>query len=158
MQGKLLDIGALFAGVFIKNNPNHSMISFSDRAVYILLNPYDSLGTLVHLIKQSNLSGGTDFHSIFKVATGTYDRIIILSDMQGWIGADSPSKSFAEYKKAHNCDPYVYSIDLQGQGTLQLPERNVFCVAGFSDKIFDTIKMFEQDKNALINKIKTIEI
>lgn len=158
MQGKLLDIGALFAGVFTKANPNSIMMVFSDRAQYVTLNPNDSLATLVHIIKHNNLNGGTDFHSIFNNLRIKYDRIIILSDMQGWIGAQSPSKTFATYKKTYNCNPYVYSIDLQGQGTMQLPEKNVFAVAGFSDKIFDTIKMLEQDKNALINKIKTIEI
>lgn len=169
MQGKLLDIGALFAAVFIKANVNSAMMVFSDRTQYVSLNPFDSLATITYLIKQKNLNGGTDFHAIFKTLMGkatpldtdpcvAYDRIIILSDMQGWVGHTAPTKEFSAYKTAAQCNPHVYSIDLQGQGTMQLPERNVFAIAGFSDKIFDTIKMFEQDKNALINKIKSIEI
>ena len=36
--------------------------------------------------------------------------------------------------------------------------KDVYCLAGFSDKIFDIMKYYESDKNALINKINTIEL
>jgi hypothetical protein len=43
-------------------------------------------------------------------------------------------------------------------GTLQFPENNVFALAGFSDKVFDIIKLLKEDKKALINEIKAIKI
>lgn len=157
MSGKPMQIGSLFAGVFIKSNAADMMV-FSDNARYLLINRNDSLVTLVNTIKANSYYGGTNFHSIFKTANKKYDRIIILSDMQGWMGYDTPKNDFENYKKRTGASPFIYSIDLQGQGTMQLPEKDIFCLAGFSDKIFDIIKNMEQDKNALINKIKTIDI
>jgi hypothetical protein len=78
--------------------------------------------------------------------------------MQGWIGYDNPTGSFENYKKRTNCNPIVYSFDLQGYGSLQFPQRNVYCLAGFSEKIFDVMKYLESDKNALINEITKISV
>ncbi len=47
----------------------------------------------------------------------------------------------------------MYSIDLAGYGTLQVPEKDVYCLAGFSEKIFDIMKYIEEDKDALLEAI-----
>lgn len=148
-------IGALFSAIFIKSN-NADFITFADNAMYRNLNPMDSTITLVNQMKFA--SGGTNFHSIFQTANKKYDRIIILSDMQGWIGSYVPTKAFNDYKTSTNCNPIIYSFDLSGYGTMQFPQQNVFCIAGYSDKTLDIMKMLEQDKNALINEIKKIEL
>lgn len=155
MDGKPAEIGALFSSVLIKAN-NADFIIFSDHAKYVNINPMDSIITIASSIKFA--SGGTDFHSIFKTANKKYDRIIILSDMQGWIGRHSPKETFTQYKKATGADPFIYSFDLQGYGSMQFPERNVFCLTGFSDKIFSIMELLEEDKNALMNKIKEVEL
>jgi 60 kDa SS-A/Ro ribonucleoprotein len=59
------------------------------------------------------VSGGTNFHAIFETANRAYDRIIILSDMQGWVNYNTPTRSFAEYKRRVGANPRVYSFDLQ---------------------------------------------
>jgi hypothetical protein len=41
---------------------------------------------------------------------------------------------------------------------MQFPEQNVFAIAGFSEKIFDIMKLMEVDKKALINTIKQVEL
>ena len=41
---------------------------------------------------------------------------------------------------------------------MQFPEQSVYCLAGFSEKIFDIMKLLETDKHALINKINSIKI
>lgn len=76
--------------------------------------------------------------------------------MQGWIGRYAPSQEFNDYKARTGSDPIVYSFDLQGYGTLQFPERNVYCLAGFSEKIFDIMKYLGQDKKALVNEIEKV--
>jgi len=157
MIGKPLDTGALFAAVLLKKNINSDLLIFHDDAVYLHLNRNDSVTTLTRLIKD-RYCGGTDFNTIFKTADKPYKRIIILSDMQGWIGYYSPKESFKQYKRKFDCDPIVYSFDLQGYGTLQFPERNVYCLAGFSEKIFDIMSLLEQDKSALINEINKVLI
>ena len=74
--------------------------------------------------------------------------------MQGWVGYHSPAAEFTAYKKRHDCNPYIYSFDLAGHGSMQFPENKVCALAGFSDKIFDVMSLLEQDRKALINVIK----
>lgn len=154
MAGKPAIIGALFSAVLIKSN-NSDFIVFSDKAQYANVNPMDSTITIAQSLKFA--TGGTNFHSIFQTANKKYDRVIILSDMQGWIGHYAPTASYNEYKRMTGANPYIYSFDLNGYGSMQFPENNVFCIAGFSEKIFDTMALMEQDKKALINKIKEVK-
>lgn len=153
MGGKPAQIGSLFSAILVKSN-NCDFMTFDDNARYRNVNPMDSTITIANSIKFR--SGGTNFHSIFKTANKAYKRIVILSDMQGWVGFNNPSRELNEYKKQFNCNPFVYSFDLQGYGTLQFPESNVFSLAGFSDKVFDIMNLLETDKKALINEIKKI--
>ena len=95
---------------------------------------------------------------MFRNARGAYDRIILLSDMQGWVGGHAPTATFAEYKARHAADPKVYSFDLAGYGTLQFPERNVFCLAGFSDKALETLKLLDGDAGSLVQQIEAVEL
>ena len=157
MEGKPVEIGALFSVVLVKSN-NADFMYFSDDAAYVNLNPMDSVLTLTKKIQNDCESGGTNFQAIFNTANKPYNRIVILSDMMGWIGYDAPTHELAEYKKRTGANPKIYSFDLAGYGTLQLPQENIFCLAGFSEKTFDVIKMLEQDKNALIAEIERIEI
>lgn len=155
MEGKPAQIGALFAAVLIKSN-NSDFMCFSDNAKYVNVNPNDSTITIANSIKFA--SGGTNFHSIFQTANKKYDRIIILSDMQGWIGGNAPTIEYNEWKKTTNSNPFIYSFDLNSYGSMQFPEQNVFAIAGFSEKIFDVMKFMETDKKALINEIKKVEV
>lgn len=154
MSGKPAQTGSLFAAVLIKSN-NADFITFSDNASYRNVNPMDSTITIANSLRFS--SGGTNFRAIFKTANKKYDRVIILSDMQGWIGHETPTVEFNNWKKTTGSDPFVYSFDLNSYGSMQFPERNVFALAGFSEKIFDVMSLMEQDKQALINEIKKVE-
>jgi hypothetical protein len=135
---------------------NCDIMTFATDASYKSYNPMDSVITIRNNFRFTG--GGTNFKSIFTTANKKYDRIIILSDMQGWIGYTTPVKEFNEYKNKFNCDPYVYSWDLQGYSTLQFPESKVFCLAGFSEKVFDIMKLMEEDKQALYNRINSISL
>ena len=78
--------------------------------------------------------------------------------MQGWIGHNAPTDAFAAYKQRSGADSRIFSFDLAGYGTLQFPERNVFCLAGFSDKALQTMRFLEEDKSALLREIEDIEL
>lgn len=152
------EIGAIFSVALYKTN-NADMVVFATDAQYVSMNPMDSLLTLVNGIPFTG--GGTAFSPIFQRANKAYDRIIILSDMQAWKDhwmGDNPTHAFAEYKKVYNTNPHVYSFDLAGHGSLQFPENNVYALAGFSDKVFQIMGLLEQDKLALINKIKSVSL
>lgn len=154
MSGKPSQIGALFSAVLVKSN-NADFMTFDNQAKYQNLNPMDSTITIANSILFRG--GGTDFHCIFTTANKKYDRIIILSDMQGWIGYDTPTREYHEYKKKTGANPFIYSFDLNSYGSMQFPEQNVFALAGFSEKVFDIMKLLEQDKKALINEIKKVQ-
>lgn len=154
MQGKPADIGGLFAACLAKAN-NCDVITFDDRARYVNVNTMDSISSIMKSIPFTG--GGTNFNVIFQTANKKYDRIIILSDMQGWIGYHTPSSAYNSYKNIYKANPYIYSFDLAGHGTMQFPENKVFAIAGFSDKVFDLMKLLESDKKAMVNEIKSVK-
>jgi hypothetical protein len=158
MNGRPADIAKMFGAVLYKATDS-MLLTFSDDAKYITLNPNDSLLSLTQRIPF--ICGGTNFNAIFDRSTAKFDRIIILSDMQAWEqngwNSSNPKQSFANYKQRTGADPLIYSFDLNNYGSMQFPERNVFCLAGFSDKIFDIMKVLEEDKDALIHKIEAVD-
>lgn len=162
------ELGALFGVAMAKKN-DADFLYFGDTAKYAQINPLDSTSTIVQRLKSLNDGGygstsatnvghGTNFHSIFQEANQKYDRIIIFSDMQGWMGYDTPVKSLNIYKTRLGANPKIYSVDLTGNGTLQFPEKDIYCLAGFSEKMFDVMKLLESDKNALINEIEQVSL
>lgn len=157
MQGKPIEIGSLFAAVLYKSN-DADLVTFANSARYRTLNPLDTTLSIANFLKKDFIGAGTDFSSIFPILKTAYDRIIILSDMQGWVGYYAPVNAFNNYKKRTGANPYIYSFDLQGYGTAQFPENNIFCLTGFSDKIFDIMTLLETDKNALIKEIESIKL
>jgi len=157
MQGKPIEIGSLFSVILAKSN-DADFLTFDTRSRFQSLDPNTGFITCQQNIIRNAHGGGTDFRCIFNGLTKKYDRIIILSDMQGWVGGTTPRLQFEAYKKKFGANPHIYSFDLQGYGDMQFPENQVYCIAGFSDKIFDTMKVLEQDRNALIHRIETVEI
>jgi hypothetical protein len=155
MSGKPSEIASLFGAMLAKAN-NCDVMTFATSASYKSYNPMDSILTIRNGFRFSG--GGTNFKDIFLKANKKYDRVIILSDMQGWMGYTTPASEFNLYKKKFNCNPYVYSWDLNGLGTMQLPESNVFALAGFSDKVFDIMKWLETDRNQLYKMIDEVKL
>lgn len=152
---KVSNIATLFGAVLAKVN-YCDVMTFDRDARYMTYNPSDSLSTIRRSL---NFGGGaTNFHSIFQTANKKYENIVILSDMAAWVGYKTPDEAFRTYKKRYNADPYVYSFDLAGYGTLQFPENKIFQLAGFSEKVFDIMNLLKEDKNALVNKIESISI
>lgn len=157
MVGQPIEIASLLGAVLYKNN-DADLMMFDSQARYVNLDADNSLLSMGEFILKSAHGGGTDFHKILPAAKKKYDRVFILSDMQGWIGNDVPTKSLNEYKKKFNQDVRIYSFDLQGYGTTQFPDKDIMCVAGFSENVFNIIAKLENDKNALINDIEKIEL
>lgn len=150
------NIGSLFAALLIKKN-NADFIGFSDHAKYRVFNPNDSVLTIRKQMKTDRVNGGTNLGSVFQTINKKYDRIIILSDMQSWKGYGVPSV-FGKYKTNFSANPFIYSFDLSGYGSLQMPENQVFLLTGFSDKVFDVMSLLETDKQALVHEIEKIEL
>ena len=150
----IMDVSAMFAAALYKHL-DADLIRFQSSASYY--NTTTRLSTLKLAEDLVNTTyGGTNFESIFKTANKKYDRIIILSDMQSWIG--STISSFKTYKSTYQANPYLYCMDFAGYGTLQFPENKIVVLAGYSDKILDLMKINEEDKNILIQEIESIEL
>jgi hypothetical protein len=150
-------IGSLFASVVAKKN-NADLMLFNSAARYMNYSAKDPVATTTEKIRKLFQSGGTNFHAIFQVANKKYDRIIILSDMQGWMGHNAPTTTFGQYCAKYKANPKVYSFDLQGHGTVQFPQEHIYCLAGFSEKTLDLMKVLEEDPGALLKQIQAIEL
>lgn len=157
----LVEIAALF-GVVLAKASNADVIVFDTSAKY--LSVPKSRSTLDQVRSIAAPGGGTNFESIFELAgTKKYDRIFILSDMQAWMQggySHHPRGAFDAYKTRSGANPYLYSFDLHGHGTMQVPENDgkVICLAGWSEKIFDILDVTEQDREALIHTIEEYPI
>lgn len=114
--------------------------------------------TIAQRIEAKAEWSGTNFHAVFQRANQAYDRIVILSDMQAWVGHHTPKAQFDQYVKKVGKRPCIYSFDLAGYGTLQFPEREVYTLAGFSDKTMETMRFLEEDKTALLREIERIDL
>ena len=158
---KHADIAFLMAAAFAKKQDGDFMI-FASQSGYESIVGTAALKFAVDSIKlQGRFGHGTNFQSIFEGAEAPYDRIVIFSDMQAWqtnhsyYGATSiPTQALAAYRQRHKVNSHVFSVDMAGYGTLQFPENRVYAMAGFSEKIFDVMALFEQDREALISTIK----
>jgi hypothetical protein len=155
MMGRPQAIGSLFAAVLVKASGADLMV-FSDDAHYVSLNRRDSTLTAAKSIPFAR--AGTNFNAIFESANRTYDRIVILSDMQGWIGGGAPVKSFAAYQSRYHAAPRVFSFDLKGYGTLQFPQERVYCLAGWSDRVFDIMRKLDRDPEALVREVESVPL
>jgi 60 kDa SS-A/Ro ribonucleoprotein len=136
MSGRPIEIASLFAAVLYKTLDSHLVI-FDPSAQHVTLDPNTPVMSLRNQLLNCVQGGGTDFNLIFSSTIQKFDRIISLSDMQAWIGWNTPIGAFNDYKARTGADPKIYSFDLQGYGTMQFPHKNVYALARFSDKIFN---------------------
>jgi len=155
MAGRPQTIGSLFAATMVKAMGADLML-FSDDARYISLNRRDT--TLTAAAGIPFASGGTNFNAIFQRANCAYDRIVVLSDMQGWVGEGAPVAAFAAYQKKYDVAPRIYSFDLKGYGTLQFPEERVYCMAGWSDRVFEFMEKLDRDPEAMVHEVEAISL
>lgn len=150
-----LRIGSLFASALYKQL-NADIIHFSHNAEYLNPTTRQSVLQMANWIEDKAYAGGTNFSAIFDKADKAYDRIIILSDMQSWIG--NTEQAFKSYSKKYNVNPSLYCFDLQGYGDLQFPQSKVYTMSGFSEKILNIMEVLEQDKQALVHLIEKVEL
>ncbi len=158
-----INIGSLFTAIMAKKM-GADVIVFDTKAAYRQYNPNDSVLTIRDQFVAGSWGGGTNFQIGIETMNRKYDRIIILSDMQPWIGMDrwgfsgsDPAPALAAYQRRTGAKPKVFSFDLAGYGTLQVPQRDVYALAGFSDRVFDVMKMLEEDREAMLNDIRAVQ-
>lgn len=95
------------------------------------------------------------------------DRIVLFSDMQCYdsAGRSSPSwggysdgslaEELRKYRSSVNPSVFLHSVDLAGYGTSQFPqdERRVALLAGWSEKLIESLPLFEADGTQAVDRI-----
>ena len=152
-----LEKAILFAAAIVKRSDCAAML-FSTDARYADVTPAASLAAIDEQLRSQVRSAGTNFPAIFDAADETYDRVIILSDMQAWMPDgcfhSDPGPALARYRLRTGADPAVYCFDLAGYGTAQFPARKVYQLAGFSEKVFDLLPRLDDDREALLHAVE----
>ena len=158
---KLSEIGALF-GLALARRSNADLMEFGDRARYLKFSLRDGPLQFARTFSERNKVGhGTNFQAIFRqAAKRPYDRIVILSDMQSGLHDDTAAAVLAEYRRRSGANPWVYAIDLAGYGKAFFPtgKHRVVELAGFSEKLFELIGTLEQDREALVRRVRRVEL
>jgi hypothetical protein len=145
-------VAAMF-GILLAKRCNADIMEFGERARYIPYTDSTDVFDFVNTFQSNNKVGHSTYLSAaFKTANRAYDRIVVFSDMQSYGG--SVTEAANAYRKKYNATPYIYSIDLTGYGSLQFPENKSFCIAGFTEKIFDFIGKAEVDPKVMINTVE----
>jgi len=170
---KANDVAALFAACLLKANADNCDVYQFDTTCKPLttLNAKDSL--ITNLTKISFEGGGTDCASTLALLNRKSDKsdiVIIVSDYESWAqlsqsaawqGNPKATQMAVEWTKfkARNPNAKLICLDLVPHTTTQVnAQKDVLCVGGFSDQVFDVIKSFvDADGNDPDFFVKTIE-
>lgn len=158
INSSAVEKAALIAATLVKGIGG-DMYQFASTAQKLTYNPLDSVNTIKNVGVKAigNVGHGTSFESIFTTLQGKYDRIFIISDMQG---GDSilRGSSYQSYCNK-NGQPYIYSIDISGYGTTMFKETNKLVqLFGYSADIYEQIKKVELDPKQILKEIDAIVI
>lgn len=157
MSGEPAKIAAPFAVALVRKL-GADLVVWASSAKYLNLEPECSIfgGMATIAADNGKVGHGTDLHTAISSLKAPYDRIILLSDMQAWIGRGSPS--LKAYSTKFGVTPKVFSFDVTGYGTLQFPEKDVYAIAGISDKTFEIMARLEEDRESMIHAIESVVI
>lgn len=107
--------------------------------------------------------GGTNMAAPFEMLKSSglkVDRVIVISDNECNSSAwwSKPVQAVADdYRRATGSNCWVHAIDLMGYGTQQFAGPNTNIIAGWSEKVFDFIRLAEQGEGSLESAIQNYE-
>ena len=89
------------------------------------------------------------------------DKLMLFTDCQLWnsYGGDAHlAKSWVRYKEmAPDARLYLFDLAGHGQSPISMVRSDVFCIAGWSDKVFDILAALEHGSSA-IDEIRRIVV
>ena len=92
------------------------------------------------------------------------DKVMLFTDCQLWdsnsrYGDHSLPEYWKQYKEmvAPNARLYIFDLAGYGQSPISMKRDDVFCIAGWSDKVFDILAALERGKSA-IDEIRRIAV
>ncbi|HZW06448.1 MAG TPA: hypothetical protein VFF65_04935 [Phycisphaerales bacterium] len=163
---RCVDVAALVAACFLRNNTQAEAILFSTDVVPMEINRRDSVMTNAQ--KMASLPGGGTNCSaplaLLNQRGETADLVVFVSDNQSWI--DSPAATgqttevLAQWTLLKQRCPKarMVCIDLQPYTTAQAPDRrDVMNVGGFSDSVFELVEGFLKGSAKAEHWVEAIE-
>jgi hypothetical protein len=152
---------AALIGATLAKGIGADLYQFGTTCAEVRYNPNDSINTIkkIGLSQEGKVGHGTSFNSIFETLSrsGKYDRVFIISDLQGGDSITGNS-SFKNYKSKFG-EPTIYSIDIQGYGTTMFkPGNKLVQLFGYSADIYEMVRRAEMDPKAILTAINAIEI
>lgn len=152
---------AALIGATLAKGIGADLYQFSTYCEAVKFNPNDSVNTIKNkgIAESGRVGHGTNFNEIFKTLykSGQYDRIFIISDLQG---GDRIVKN-SDYQTYTNRFgmPYIYTIDIQGYGTTMFSKSSkVIQLFGYGSDIYEYVKISEINPQIVIEAINAIEI
>ena len=148
---------AALIGATLAKGIGADMYHFSTSCEQLSYNPLDTVNTIKNVVVNRGYGGGTEFNTIFRTLNGKYDRVFVISDMQG---GDSVLRgsTYQSYVKTHG-QPFVYSIDLCGYGTTMFKQNEkLINLFGYSSDIYEMVKRSEVNPKLILDEIKKIVI
>ena len=155
---RCIDIAAVMAAIMYVADRNSIIVTFANNAD-VLVPGSNRVMDIVKIIRR--MDGGATYAykavDILRERNIDVSRIILLSDMQCYTDGNSGFfvDSLSAYRRYVKHPVHLYSIDLNGYGTAQVPEDDpdTTLLAGWSDNIFRFMETRERGMNALLKEI-----
>lgn len=148
---RCIDVAALVAAAFQRNNPDTVLLPFHDTAKPFQLDPQDRVMTNAQKLA-SLPSGGTDCSAPLRWLNRRKARgnlVVFVSDNQSWVDCTRSWNSGTavmhqwEIYRSRNPQAKMVCIDIQPYANTQALERaDILNIGGFSDAVFRMIDTF----------------
>lgn len=161
-----VDVAALFAAAVLSKNRDAEIWTFNSSAVQVKLNPRDSIMT--NAGKLNRAGGGTDCSAALRGLNANKakgDAVIYVSDYESWIDSGYNYSYYGtgmltEWQtfKGRNKNSKLVCIDLTPRTNSQVTNhKDVLCVGGFGDAVFDVVASFVEHGQADDHWVDVIE-
>ena len=160
------DIGLVLSMLLRNKSKNVTTGIFGDRWEIVNLPESNILSNVQKLRKMEGRVGyATNGYLVIAdliARKQVMDKVFFFTDLQMWDSknvGDSLSKQWSLYKNtiAPNAQLYLFDLVGYGQSPISLKEKDVYLIAGWSDKVFDVLAAIENGGNA-IAEIQKIEV
>jgi len=152
-EARCIDVAALMAAAVMRANPHTTVLPFADAVREIRLDPKER--AMMNAKRLAALGGGgtncsAPLQWLWRHRIEA-ELVIMVSDNQSWIdgrnrGASQTMEMWSLFRQ-RNPKAKLVCIDLQPYGTTQAAEgADVLNVGGFSDEVFEIVRLFARDE------------
>lgn len=159
-------VAALMTAAILRRNKHSAVIPFADHLYDMRINPRDSVMTIATTIGHCP-GGGTYLSLPLKYLNqngAKVDHLIYISDNESWMdsgyGWGDPSQTMREWEllKQRSPNAKMYCINIVPGRTTQAKNRqDILNIGGFSDTVFDVLKLFSESTGGEDHWVKLID-